>query len=166
MRMSYDFQLFRVPVGVDPMSAYEMHLGQQRARAASRHRGEDYWGSVDPLKEKMKRQLSATLIRSHPELQLSERNYVELARIKSINEDEARRRYRDLELSDLELGLQVLLFDDTAYVTLSFDPENRAKAETRLQTAWGCLMVLEREGSFSTYDSQAGKILHLDSDFE
>lgn len=163
--MSYDFQLFQVPDGASPMSAYKTHRNRQEAKAASRRRGENRWDLVDPSKEQMKRRLSTSLIASHPELRLSERDYVALARTKSITEDEARRRYRDLELSDIESGLQVLLFDDTAYITLPFDPESKSSAELRLRAAWTCLEVLAKEGSFSTYDSQLGKILNLNTDF-
>lgn len=114
----------------------------------------------------MKRQLSSALIAAHPELRLSERDYARLAKTKSITEDEARRRYRDMELTDLESGLQIILFDDAAFVTLSFGPANRNEAERKVQAAWECLKVLEEEGGFSTYDLQTSKILHLNSDSE
>ena len=164
--MSYDFQLFRVPDGTDPISAYESHCAQEKAKFASRRRGEDSWGYVDASKEQMKRQLSSALIAAHPELQLSERDYAKLAKTKAISEDEARRRYRDLELTDLESGLQVTLFDDAAFVTLSFGPTNRNEAERRFHAAWECLRLLEKDGGFSTYDSQTGRILQLNSDSE
>ena len=164
--MSYNFQLFRVPDGADPISAYDAHCAREKERVASRRRGEDSWGAIDPLKEQMKRRLSETLIASHPELQVSGRDYARLAKTKSIAEDEARRRYRDLELTDLDSGLQITLFDDTAFVTLSFGPTDRNAAGSRFHAAWECLKVLEEEGGFSTYDSQTGKILHLNSDSE
>lgn len=163
--MSYDFQLFRVPDGADPASAYDAHRILEKARAASRRRGENRWDPVDPSADEAKRRVSGALVASLPVLRCVERDYRELARTKSITEDEARRRYRDLELSDIESGLQVLLFEDAAYITLPFDPESQSNVEVRLRAAWTCLEVLAREGGFSTYDSQLGKILNLNTDF-
>lgn len=161
--MSYDFQLFRVSNGVDPISGFVL---EQKARAARHKRDACDRLVVNPLKEEEKRRLSDALIASYPDLRLFERDYMALAKNKSIGEEEARYRYRDLELNDLRLGLQVHLFDDTASITLGFERESKDRSETRLRAAWTCVTLLEREGAFSTYDPQLGKILKLEFEFQ
>jgi hypothetical protein len=164
--LSYDFQLFHVPVGVDAASTYEVQLAEQRLAMLRRRKGIDSWGPIDPLKERTKSQFAAALIALHPDLQLFERDYTSLAKKKSMSEADARRRYRDMELNDHELGLQIILFDERASVTIPFARHGNSKATTMLRAVWACLKVLEDEGDLSTYDSQLGKILCLDSDFD
>lgn len=161
--MSYDFYLFRVPYGLNPMAAYEQQLAEWKA---TRVKGADRWGAIDPRKEEVKQRLASALIARYPQLELFQRDYAVIAKTRSISEAEARRRYRDLELHDLRLDLQVNLFDHTASVAIAFVPRDRHQAEARLRAVWTCLRVLEAEGGFSTYDSQVGQVLHLDSDFE
>jgi hypothetical protein len=162
--MSYDLQLFRVPAGANPATEY----ARQRAEWTEirQKQGASPWGPVDPLKEQAKQRLAAALVAGHPELQLYDRDYARIARAKSIDEDEARRRYRHLELTDLRLGLQVSLFDDTAAVSVPLGQRDSSLAETTMRAAWRCLTVLETEAKFSIYDSQVGRVLSLDSDFK
>ena len=164
--MSYDFHLFQAPAGVDATMAYHRQLEEKKIAKIQRAPGMNKWGQPDPVREETKHRLATALIACHPGLQLFRRDYAKVALAKSISEDEARRRYRDLELSDEELGLQVTLFDDTASVSIAFGTSEAHSAELRLGAAWECLRLLEREGGFSTYDPQIGKILRLDTDFQ
>lgn len=79
-----------------------------------------------------------------------------------MEEYEVRRRYRELELTDSHSGLQIILFDETAALTIPFGKH----LEKTLSFAWDCLNVLEVEGHFAVYDSQVGKILNLKADFD
>ena len=156
--MSYDFELYRVLGDVDPNAAYEKHVERRRQRRSSFR---DSLGPVDPVKEQTKRGLVAALIAVNPELQEFRWNYEKLAKEKSIDESEARRRYREVQLTD-DFGLEITLFDDTAAVTIPFRPNS----EKVLRVAWECLRTLESEGHFSTYDSQIGRVLNLAQDFD
>lgn len=158
--MSYDFQLFHVPPGADPLSTYERQLADRTS--VKEHKP----NPLDLSKEQTKQRLTVALTRQLPTLELHEIDYAGLAKVKSIDETEARRHYRGLELTDNDTGLQVSLFDESAAIAMPYWRLDRQKAAATLRAAWQCLQLLEREGGFSTYDSQVGKILNLDSDFD
>jgi len=163
--MGYDFHLFRVPLGVNAIVAYAEQLKDQEAKAMERMAGIDNRGLIDPSKEQIKEQLARALLARRPSLKLVERDYAQLAKAKSIDESEARRQFRELELNERGLGLQVTIFDDSAAVQIPFWRADNEKAEKTLRAAWECLKILESAGGFTTYDPQAGRILKLDSDF-
>jgi hypothetical protein len=162
--MSYGFYLFHVPAGIDPVEAYKTRLEREEADGMTGLGINP--GPLDLDKERVKQQLAAGLIAQHPAFRPAVRDYAKIAKASSIDETEARRRNRHLELTDGELGLQVTLFDDTAAVAIPFWRSGKEKAENTLRVAWKCLKVLESQGNLSTYDTQVGKVLNLDGDFE
>jgi hypothetical protein len=162
--MSYGFDLVRLPAGVDPYMAYKHKLEEQERTSEGILDLADT-GPIDPRKEKLKRRLANALIAQHPTLELYKRNYLEIANTRGIDETEAHRLFRTVELNEKNLSIQLLLFDDGAGASFSFVGE--AQACTRaLRVLWDCLQILESEGGYSTYDSQIDRVLDLKADFE
>jgi hypothetical protein len=163
--VSYDFYLFNIPAGVAPAEAYKQRFEQQETKTVAKKISVDNQDTSTVRIEQLKLRLAEALILKCPSLKLYERDYARLAKSRSIDESEARRRYRNLDLTDSELGLQVSLFDDTVAIAIPFWRADNEKAEKTLRAAWEYLEILESAGGFTTYDPQAGRILKLDSDF-
>ena len=162
--MSYGFDLVRLPAGVDQYQAYNQVL-EEKKRVLEQHEGVVDPGPMDPLKEEMKQRLAAALIARHPTIDLYKRDYSGIAKARGIDEAEARRLFRTVELNEKEMSFQILLFDDGAGASFSFVGRSRECAHA-LRVMWDCLEVLESEGGFSTYDTQIDKVLDLKTDFE
>ena len=106
------------------------------------------------------------MLRFSPALTATEFDFAHLAESERIDEREARRRYRHVELNcDDFSGIQITLFDDAAELTF---PLWHAGEQARdvLQQAWDYLEVLQTWGSFVTYDPQLERILDLEFDFD
>ena len=89
-----------------------------------------------------------------------------LAASQKIDEAEARRRYRHIELnSDDYSGIQITLWDDAAELIFPYWHSGE-QARTVLQQVWDHLEVLQTWGSFVTYDPQLDRMLNLATDFE
>jgi hypothetical protein len=163
--VSYGFDLVTLPSGIDRNEAFRKKLEEQARAFQGVNPGSGELGPVDPSKEQAKGRLAAALQARHPTLEVDTPDYSAIAKDKSISEAEARRRFRDVELNEHELSIQILLFDDAAGATFSFagDPQACVNA---LRVLWDCLEILESDGGFSTYDPQIDKVLDLNSDFE
>ncbi len=159
--MSYDLNFFHVPQGMNPLTAYNGQTEEREHKLLVRPCGSGSSGSIDPSKEVAKRRLADLLIMRYPEFEIFQYDYREIAKMKSIDESEARRRYRDIQLTHPS-GLQIVLFDDTAAVTIPYWPN----ATSSLSTAWEHLKTLATEGEFSVHDPQLGRILNLDTDLD
>jgi hypothetical protein len=162
--MSYGFDLVRLPPGtINRDEAYRKTAVEQE-RAASERNGESI-GPLDPAKERAKQSLAASLMARHPSFKLFQRNYARLAKDRSIDEAEARRRYRTVELNDREHTIQIVLFDDAAGVSFSLGGDGSDGREA-LRIVWDCLEILEAEGGLSSFDSQMDRLVDLGTDFE
>ena len=161
--MSYSFELFRIPEGIEPDSAWNKHIEEQETRMLERIRGVYNYGETDPDKQRSKHQLAASLIAHIPSLKMFMPDYTKIAKAKSISEPEARRRFRDVELNEHQLRIQITLFDDS--VGLSIAAAGREHLRHALQTAWSCLRILSSDGGFAIHDSQIGAVLNLNTDF-
>jgi hypothetical protein len=159
--MGYGLGLVKVPPGMDPEEAYRQYSEAEHNRLAEG--GEDVSGPIDPKKEEFKRHLAEALTARRPSLKLAHPDFQGLARQYSIDAAEARRRFRELELDDEQYSVQVLLFDDTAAISLHYPGPK--KCREAIHIIWDCLEVLEREGGFAAYDAQVGKVLNLETDF-
>lgn len=155
--MSYGFDLVRLPAGGDRDEAYQRKLEADEAVPLNE-------GPIDPAEESEKRRLAAALMARHATLKLYQRDYATSAEALGVDEAEARRRLRNLELNDRQHGIQIQLFDDSAGVSLS-PPGDAQSCARALRVAWDCLKVLESQGGFSTHDPQVGRVLDLKSDF-
>jgi hypothetical protein len=92
-------------------------------------------------------------------------DFTELARWHHVDISEARRRFRHIELNEEQYSIQITLFDDTAGAAFAFSGAfEECKKAVRL--LWDCLELLRSQGGFSAFDTQVGKLLDLDSDFD
>lgn len=138
VHLSYDFELFRA----------------DRGRPA---REDDFEaGERDPAKEAAKRKV-ADLLRAHDaRLEETEFAYDEVARLHRIKVDEAYRRLRHIELSDVSAGgsgAQISLFDESAALSLPFWHEGDA-ARRNLERVWGYFDVICNACGYEVFDVQ------------
>lgn len=155
--MSYDFHLVPKASTGDPVA---------RARALLEAQSEEINpGPLVPFKEAKKRQLAGALVQANPRLEPFAFGYEEIAAQYGITEDEARERYRHIELNGPEdgNGIQITISDDTADLTVPYwhQPEAATKVFDEI---WTYLGILEREAGFCIYDPQLDKILDLAAD--
>lgn len=153
--MRYDLYLVR-PDG-DPAGA--------AARAAAVLDGDADPGPLRPEAEGWKRELAATLTELNPRLQLLPLDYAALAELSGLDEAEARRRNRQVELVGPEegSGVEVTLLDDAAVVSLPRGlPRDRAARAWR--ETWSLLEVLAGVGGLAVWDPQLRRPLALATD--
>ena len=154
--MSYDFKLFKRRAGEDP------HVTAQRD-------SEEFAASPpDPQKEALKRRVADALIAYNPKLEVFQLGYEEIAKHEKITVEQARLKYRYLELNgpdDDSNGIQITLFDDEASVTVPFWHEGEKAADT-FREIWSYLEIISREAGYLIYDSQLDRILDPSQGFD
>jgi hypothetical protein len=154
--MSYDFRLIKPRRGEDP------HVTAQR--------DSEEFGTTppDPLKEDLKRRIADALITHNPKLEIFQFGFDEIAKYENITVEQARVKYRHLELNGPEedySGIQILLFDDEASVSVPFWHEGD-KAVAAFRELWSYLEIIRRETGYVIYDTQIERILATASDFD
>jgi hypothetical protein len=113
------------------------------------------WSDI-PLKlddeaETRKRRLADRLLQLMPGLNTAALRFDEIGRFEKITEDEARRKWRHIELNGKRL--QFIIHDN--YVQLScYSGSNSDEVDA-------VLSVLSRDGSFVVYDSQVERVSDL-----
>jgi hypothetical protein len=114
--MSYDLHLFRPEVGVDPLETAKRLLDEDEEFDEIKP------GLLVPEKEERKHTLAQALIKLNPELSIFEFGFKEIAEMEGITEDEARVRFRHIELNGADdgNGIQITLSDDTADITVPY----------------------------------------------
>jgi hypothetical protein len=155
--LSYDLHLIRRVDGVDPAASARELLGQDEDDLDP--------GEPSPALEDRKRRLAALLIAGNPQLEPFPFDYPALATLNEITEDEARLRFRHVELNGPEdgNGIQITLHDDRADITVPY--WHQAPEATRVfEEIWGYLSILEREGPYAIYDPQLDRLIDLASD--
>ncbi len=158
--MSYDLYLLRLADAADPLASARANL--------ERLEDEDVDpGPPDLAAEERKQALADGLRARHPELQPFPFDYPGIARLQGISEEEARRRFRHIELNgpDDGNGIQIELFDDRATVTVPYW-HHGPEADPVFAEIWEYLAVLESAGGYRTYDPQLDRILDLGQDLE
>jgi hypothetical protein len=122
-------------------------------------------GSPAPEKELRKNELADALIRDNPDLEAFEFGFADIAKMLNTDEEEAKRRWRHIELNGPVdgNGIQITLFDDTASITIPYW-HAREKAEKVFQELWDCIEVLQREGGYVAYDEQLERVVNRSSD--
>jgi hypothetical protein len=160
--MSYIIDLVRLPANVDPEAAYRQR-SREKEEELAKHQGDP--GPVDPRKQEAKELLARALVTHHPGLRVAQPDFAALARRHGIDISEARRRFRNIELNDEQHSIQIILFDDTAGAAFAFSGAFD-ECQKAMRLLWSCLETLRSQGGFSAFDSQVGKVLNLDSDFD
>jgi hypothetical protein len=147
--MSYDIRLFKPRPHEDPLVT------------ARTEADEDFpLTPPDPEKETLKRRVAAALIAASPLLQSYEFDYEAIAKFRKISVEEARLQYRHIELNgpDNGNGIQILLFDDEAAISVPYR-HDAAKAEAAFQEIWDYSRIIQRETGYVIYDPQLDEIL-------
>lgn len=154
--MSYDFRLFKPRAGEDP-------------RVKAQRDSEEFAATpLNPQKEALKRKVADALIVHNPKLEIFEFGYDAIAKFEKISVEEARLKYRHMELNESEedcSGIQILLFDDEASVTVPYWHEGDKAADT-FREIWSYLEIICRETGYLIYDSQIDKIIEPSAGFD
>jgi hypothetical protein len=172
--MSYDLYLFQPKPGVDPrVTAEKLFLEDNEDDAEESAEGDeelDYvkWlnpGEPNPQYEQRKQKMAMLLTEFDAELTTFPFRFDELAIQHNISEDEARKRFRHIELEGPdELAIQITLEDTTGEITMPYW-HSGAVAVAAFKTIWGYLDVLQREGGYRVFDPQLDRVLDLERDF-
>lgn len=154
--MSYDFRLFKRKAGEDVLVT---------ARADS-----DGFPTTppDPQKEALKRRVADALIAHNPKLEIFQFGYDGIARHERISVEEARRKYRHLELngpSEDAKGIQITLFDDEASVTVPFWYDGDKAVDT-FREIWRYFEIINRETRYLIYDPQIDRVFEPSTGFD
>ena len=155
--MSYDFHLLRIAPGEDADEVFGRMIEAAEGQGNTR--------PLDPEKEARKRRIADALIAADPQLEPFRLRHDQIATHLGISEEEARLRYRHIELNGPENGpgIQITLEDDSATVTIPYWHEGGAAASA-FERLWADLRVLSADGNFQVYDPQLGRVLDLDAD--
>jgi ribosomal protein S18 acetylase RimI-like enzyme len=152
---TYAFRLFMPRAGEEPL-------------ARAQREALDYADTPpDEQKESRKRQLADALMARISGLQLYQFPYHQIACFERISIEQARCRHRHLELNSPEggHGIQIILRDDEASVTVPFWHET-AKAVAAFREVWTCLETLRKQAGYLVYDTQLGRMVELETDAE
>lgn len=148
-RMSYDLTFFTPRPGVDVHDIVE--VDEDRAR-----------GKRDPKTEAKKRKVADALLAHDARLELSTPDFAAIARLHKMRVDEAYERFRDLELTDNASGMQILLFDDGAGLTIPYWHSGDA-ARRVIEQAWGAIEIVCRESGYEVFDPQLDRVIDVNA---
>jgi hypothetical protein len=154
--MSYDFYLSRQTPEENDQNIIEQSLQESM---------EINPGLPIPENEQRKKDLAKSLLAYNPALQIFEFDYKAIARSLEIAEDEARTRYRHIEINDPDQtkGIQIILYDDTASVTIPYWHMNE-DAVSAFNEIFGYLRILQNEAKYLIYDPQIERVINLSKD--
>jgi hypothetical protein len=157
--VSYDLHLLRLSSTGDPLSEVSALLEQEEEE------DEINPGPPVPEKEARKNDLAERLCAANPPLERFAFGFAEVARLYNCTEEEARVKYRHVELNGPEdgNGIQITLFDDTASIAVPYWHQADG-AKTVFAEIWRYLAVLAEHGGFSAYDPQLDRLLDLSKD--
>jgi hypothetical protein len=164
--MSYAFLLFE-PVRQTDDLPLRGELLESTARALYDEACSDQQpGPPMDYKEARKMEVSAALKSMFPELEVSRFDYETVASLKEITLEEAKARYRGLQLSNYESDMHVVvdLYDDVALVCLPFGHEPDVAREA-FSEIWGYLQIIEQASNYITFDMQLSRRIDFSSDF-
>ena len=141
--MSYDLSLYQLAPGESV---------QDRIRA------EEYreLGHPDPAAEKLKSEIAAAITTNWPWMKPFVFDYPEVARALKTSEDEARRRFRHIELNDERepsRGIQLSIFEGSISITVPYWHE-KPEAEQVFGDIGSICSLLERRWGFVVFDRQ------------
>jgi|SRR5688572_22023455 len=144
--MGYEFRLSNDP---ELDEALAPHFGGVVSAAA-------------PEREEIKQTTAASLMAVNPQLTVFQLRYEEIAAFEKISMEEARKRYRYVELNGPEggNGIQITLHDNSAAVTVPFWQEGK-KAEGVFSEILTYLQIIRRETGYDVFDPQTDKKLDL-----
>jgi hypothetical protein len=115
--------------------------------------------------EERKKDLAKSLLTYNPALQIFKFDYKEIANSLGITEDEARIRFRHIEINspDHKKGIQIILYDDTASVTIPYWHRDE-EAVSAFKEIFEYLQILQNEAKYLIYDPQIERVINLSQD--
>lgn len=140
----HDCLLPRAAVCTDPLLARDWLDREDR-------RFDEIPAALDPAAEFRKRELADVLLRMKPEFQEFPLQYGEIAAFEKISPDEARRKYRQIEINGP--GLQFTFCDQ--HVTIG------VYSTVDTDELQAILAVLSAEGGFVLFDPQQNDFVDL-----
>lgn len=153
--MSYDFILFKRRPGEDPYVTAQRDSEQFATTPP------------DPEKEALKRRVADALIAHNPKLEVFQLDHEAIAKFDNITVEEARLKYRYLELNGPEddtKGIQITLFDDEASVTVPYWHQEDEAGTFREILDY--LEIISRETGYLVYDPQGDSVFDPSEGFD
>lgn len=155
--MSYDFRLFPRRTGEDPLVTAQRDADEEDMEIFL----------PDAEKEALKLKVASALMAFNPDLQPFQFEYDEITKMQGISIEEAKLKYRHIELNgpDKGNGIQIDIYDDEISLTVPFW-HTAEKASTVFREIWGYLKIIQSESGYITYDLQLDSIVDLNVDFQ
>jgi hypothetical protein len=157
--MSYDFRLFLPRLGVDPLVTAQTDPDEESDDINP--------GPPVAAKETRKHAIADALMKTDPLLEVFQFGYEEIAKFQNISVEEAKLRWRHMELNgpDDGPGIQITLLDDGASLTVPYWHKDK-RATVVFAQIWVYLKIIQRVGGYQIYDPQMECIVNLASDLE
>lgn len=149
--MSYDLYCYRATSGVpNPAEA------QAQVEAINEAEAEEA-GVTTATSGGIKERITAALIEHNPRLEPFKFDYRKIAELQKISEDEARARYRHVELNspDGDLAIQLTVCDDHVFIAIPYWYKGSEANQVFSQLS-GYLRVIANTSGFFAYDPQSG----------
>lgn len=120
---------------------------------------------ADPAIEALSKDIVDALRQEFPDLQPFQLDYERIAEFDKISVEQARARYRYVELNGSdEAGMQITVHPDHTVITVPYwhkgDDARRVFAEI-----WHMVRTIQRTSGFVIFDSQHDRAISLDRDF-
>ena len=157
--MSYDFHLFLTQPGVDPL---------ETARAEPDEETEEINpGPPIAVKEARKQEIATALAKADSALKVFQFGFEAIAKFQSITVEEAKVRFRHMELNGPNggPGIQITLLDDGASLTVPYWHKD-IKAKAVFARIWQYLEVIQKISGYQIYDPQLDRIIDLVLDLD
>ncbi len=151
--MSYDLLFVRV------------RPNETAEEVATRDRDDQPLGPADPEKEAVKQRMAAALLSLDKGLKRFVFEFAKVAKLRKISLEQARQEFRHIELNDDKSGIQVMLFDDEAAITVPYWHEGGMAADV-FRRMMALAAVITRESGLVAYDPQLGKAIDPVADIE
>ena len=157
--MSYDFWLFEPIPDEDQLTTAIRLMEESEQELDAR--------DPDPKAEVRKKALATAIIRQNPEIRPFSLQYDQIAEIQKITVEEARKKFRYIELNGPEdgNGIQVVLHDDSATIAVPYWHLG-AQANAVFEEIWEYLRVIKDVAGYVAYDPQLDRILDLERDLK
>lgn len=142
--------------------SYEFHLSHPDI-----DRSDESQEQVDPEAEARKQQWMDAIVKLNPHLEPFVFNHEAIATSLGITVDEARQRWRHIELNgpDDGNGIQIILRDTHATISVPYWHSGEA-GEAAMREIWGYLKLLNDIAGLAAFDPQLGRPLELDRDMD
>jgi hypothetical protein len=161
--MSYDIYLLSPELPVKQALAFLRSQSDQHALAEAFAMSNP--GKPNPRKEARKNALATALQRINPELRPFAFDYTAIASMMEVSEEEARTRWRHIELNSAPkgYGTQITLYDDYVSIAVPYWHSND-RAEQALRQVWAYVDAMITLEGYVAFDPQLDRVLDTNAD--